>query len=153
MKKALLTGIAVLLLATGTTHATEDFCAVVLKPPAKVVRDKQYNPDAWLAIRDGPGMQFMVMGKLREGDFLNASTGGVCKELNRKEICDNKREWVHVIGIPRFDGSGEKTYKDYSRGWVRSKYIQTFLCEEDQAGEGKIKLGPDGELPGTAPGG
>lgn len=115
-------------------HATEDFCAVVLKPPAKVMRDKQYNSEAWLAVRDGPGMQFMIMGKLREGDFLMANTSS-CKELNSQLICDEKSEWIHVIGIPRFDGPDEEG-KTYSRGWVRSKYVQTFLCEGQQAEQG-----------------
>jgi hypothetical protein len=136
MTKLLSTAALALALATsGAAHATEDFCAVVLKPPAKVTRDKKYNPEAWLALRDGPGMKFMVMGKLREGDLLLASTGGSCKELDGKEICDEKGEWIHIIGIPRFDGpdDSDKTYKDYSRGWVHRKYVQTFLCESQQA--------------------
>ena len=87
--RALITGIAVLFLATGTAHATEDFCAVVLKPPPEVTRDKEYNPDAWLTVRDGPGTQFMRMGKLGTGDFLYAQTGS-CKQLEEKWICDDK---------------------------------------------------------------
>jgi hypothetical protein len=130
--QALLTGVVALLLATGTAHATEDFCAVVLKPPVKVVRDKEYNSDAWLALRDGPGMQFMVMGKLREGDFLWADTA-TCQKLNEKWVCDDKHEWTHIVGIPKFDGPPNPNTKTYSQGWVRSKYIQEFACESEQA--------------------
>jgi hypothetical protein len=71
--RALITGIA-MVLATGTAHATEDFCAVVLKPPAKVMRDKGYNPNGWLALRQGPGTRYDIITTLREGDFLEADT-------------------------------------------------------------------------------
>jgi hypothetical protein len=53
VKRLFLTGVAVLFLATGTAHATEDFCAIVLNPPPEVKRDKEYNPDAWLGRVDG----------------------------------------------------------------------------------------------------
>jgi hypothetical protein len=132
VKKALLTSIAVLsVLSAPGAHATEDFCAVVLKPPPEVVRDKEYNPRAWLTIRDGPGTQFMRMGKLGTGDFLEAQTGS-CKQLEGKWICDDKDEWVHINSIPRFDGPIELR-NSRSSGWVRSKYVQTFACPEDQA--------------------
>ena len=36
------------LLTAAGAHATEDFCAVVLKPPAEVTRDRSY-----LAVADG----------------------------------------------------------------------------------------------------
>jgi hypothetical protein len=112
------------LLTAAGAHATEDFCAVVLKPPAEVARDRSYDPDAWLALRDGPGTKFTVVGKLREGDLLQADTAR-CKET----VCDDKAEWTHVVGIPRYDGTNPSRY---SQGWVRSKHIQTFVCEADQ---------------------
>jgi hypothetical protein len=36
--------------------------------------------------------------------------------------------------VPRIDGPNDpkKTYNDYTHGWVSSKYIQDFLCPEDQ---------------------
>jgi hypothetical protein len=43
MKKTFLTGIAALLLTTGTAHAAYDECAVVLK-----------TPDGFLALREKP---------------------------------------------------------------------------------------------------
>src|SRR5262249_51382404 len=117
-------GVSALLLAAGGANATEDFCAVVLKPPAEVTRGRSYDPDAWLALRDGPGTKFTVVGKRREGDLLQADTAR-CKET----VCDDKAEWTHVVGIPRYDGTNPSRY---SQGWVRSKYIQTFVCEADQ---------------------
>jgi hypothetical protein len=103
MKKLLLTGIAALFLATGAAHATEDFCAVVLK-----------NRDGWLALRKGPGTRFKMITKLLEGDFLLADTGG------------GDTKWTRVDGAD----------PPYSRGFVRSKYIQEFTCPEDQEMQG-----------------
>jgi len=135
MKKTLLAGIAALFLATGAAHATEDFCAVVLEAPANIKRDKEYKPDAWLVIRDGPGTQFMRMGKLGTGDFLWADTAS-CTTLDGKTVCDGKREWTRIVGIPKFDGPVDPNKRSYSGGWVRRKYIREFLWEEQQAEHG-----------------
>ena len=62
MMKTLLTAVALLAFAT-TAHATEDFCAVVLK-----------TPDGFLALREGPGTQHKMITKLEQGDFLLADT-------------------------------------------------------------------------------
>jgi hypothetical protein len=114
----ILTGVAALFLATGTAHATEDFCAVVLK-----------NRDGWLALREGPGTRFKIIAKLLEGDYLLADTGAGGL-LSKK--------WTHIVGVPRMDGAttSEKTHEDYTRGWVHRKYIQEFACPEDQESEG-----------------
>jgi len=52
MKTLLLAGIAALsVLTASAAHATVDGCALVLKPPAKVTRDKDYNDRSmWLSI-------------------------------------------------------------------------------------------------------
>ena len=142
MKKLLLTSIAALLLATGAAHATGDFCAVVLKPPPEVRRDKEFKDDAWLVIRDGPGKQFLRMGKLGTGDFLRTETH--CDVHD----CDDGK-WTHIMGIPRYDGPPES--RSHSRGWVRSKYIQEFPCPEDQAED--ARRDPNAIVtPGTLPG-
>jgi hypothetical protein len=86
-------------------------------------------------------MQFMVMGKLREGDVLWADTGS-CAKLNDKWVCDDKREWIHIVGIPRFDGPVDSDKSSYSHGWVRSKYVQTFPCEDHQAEQSVPSLPP-----------
>jgi hypothetical protein len=120
VKKLLLTGIATLLLTTGAAHATEDFCAVVLK-----------NRDGWLALREGSGTRFKIIAKLLEGDYLLADTGaGGYYKISKK--------WTHIVGVPRLDGAStsEKTHEDYTRGWVHRKYIQWFACPEDQETEG-----------------
>jgi len=149
MKKILLTGIAALLLATGTAHAAGDFCAVVLKPPAKIKRDKDYKEDAWLVIRDGPGTQFLKMGKLGTGDFLWIESH--CDVHS----CDNGK-WTRIVGIPKFDGPQDSTFSDDnavehlprapSKGWVNSKYIQEFDCPEDQA-KGAVPSLPPPKVP------
>jgi hypothetical protein len=110
MKRLFLTSVAALFLATGAAHATEDFCAVVLK-----------TPDGFLALREGPSTRFKMITKLHRGDFLLADTGGTLSP-----------KWTHVIGVPRID-SGDA---HYTRGFVYRRYIQEFLCPEDQAAEG-----------------
>src|SRR5262249_53433017 len=142
MSRALLAGsVALSVLWASTAHASEDFCAFVLKPPANVVSDKEYDPDGWLALREAPARQSKMIAKLREGDFLLAETGH-CKELDDKRVCDDKFEWTHVIGVPRVDGPDDpkKTYEDYTHGWVRRKYIQEFACQKDQAPEAPTNL-------------
>jgi hypothetical protein len=120
MKKMLLAGIA-LLAVCASAHATEDFCAVVLRAP-----------DGFLALRAEPGTQSKMLTKLHEGDFLYADT-----QQCSQSVCDKR--WTHVIGVPRIDGPDDpkKTYEDYTRGWVFSRYIQSFLCPENQAEQAK----------------
>jgi hypothetical protein len=123
MKKLLLAA-AVLVAVSTAAHSTEDFCAVVLK-----------TPDGFLALREKPGAQAKMTAKLREGDFLYAGT-----EQCSQSVCDNEdRKWTHVNGVPRLDGPNDptKTYNDYTHGWVSRKYIQEFLCPEDQEREAK----------------
>jgi hypothetical protein len=143
-KRILLTGIAALLLATGAAHATGDFCAVVLKPPVKIKRDKDYKEAAWLVIRDGPGKQFLRMGKLGTGDFLWTETH--CDVHS----CDDGK-WTHIVGIPKFDGPADPNKRSYSKGWVRSKYIQEFDCPEDQASTIPTHNGVTPMIPGKIP--
>jgi hypothetical protein len=102
---------AVLIVVSTAAHATEDFCAVVLK-----------TPDGFLALREKPGAQAKMSAKLREGDFLYAGT-------EQSSVCDNEdRKWTHVTGVPRLDGPNDpkKTYNDYTHGWVSRKDIQEF---------------------------
>ena len=62
MSRALLAGsVALSVLWASTAHATEDFCAVVLKPPANVVSDKEYDPDGWLALREAPARKSKML--------------------------------------------------------------------------------------------
>jgi hypothetical protein len=113
MKRALLTVVALLTFAT-TAHATEDFCAVVLK-----------TPDGFLALREGPGTPHKMITKLEQGDFLLADTA--MGEQDPKNI-----KWVHINGVPRVDGP-DAIGKTYTRGWVARRYVQTLLCPDDQA--------------------
>jgi hypothetical protein len=99
-------------------------CAVVLKPPPNVVRDKEYDPNGWLAVREGAGTKFKIIAKLREGDFLYTAVG-YCGE----SLCDSKSEWISV-----------RNGNNRANGWVHSKYIQQFVCPEDQTEQAKSSL-------------
>jgi hypothetical protein len=127
----LLAGVAALsvLAATSAASATQMWCAVVLKPPARIVKDKDYNPDQWLTLRETPSSKGYKIVLLREGDYLTVGS-----EKCWEDVCDTTptREWRHVVGIPRFDG---KDPQRITFGWVRRKYIQEFLCPENQAEE------------------
>ena len=120
MKKMLLTGVAALMAVSRAAQATEDFCAVVLK-----------TPDGFLALREKPARESKIIAKLREGDFLYAGT-----EQCSQSVCDTleDRKWTHINGVPRMDGPNDpkRTYNDYTHGWVSRKYIQNFLCPDDQ---------------------
>jgi len=127
MKAAIIAGCVVLsVLSAPAAHARGDLCAVVLEPPANIKKDKEYKEDAWLVIRDGPGTQFLRMGKLGTGDFLWTESN--CDVHS----CDDSG-WTHIVGIPKFDGPVDPDKRSYSKGWVRNKYIQEFACPEDQA--------------------
>ena len=115
-----------------------DACAVVLKPPAEVTRDKDYNPDTWLSLREGPGTQYKKMEyRLREGDFLYLDT----------DVRPDK--WVLVVGVLRLDGNMDNAKKT---GYIYRKYILEFSCPEDQEAEGREpSLPPPSHVPQTVP--
>ena len=113
MKRALRLAACVAALAT-SAHATEDFCAVVLK-----------TPDGFLALREGPGTRFKVKEKLLQGDVLFADTRSCV--IDHPGICDEKREWTYVYSVPRLDGD-LKEAKHFTEGWVGSRFTQGFLC-------------------------
>ena len=100
MKKALLTGIAELFLATGTASAftfeKDNTCAVVQKTTD---------------MRWGPSTKDKVVKKLKRGDHLEvADTSGATN--NGKLIHD----WLLVSDVSD------------SAGWVYSKHVTIILC-------------------------
>src|SRR5262245_50986564 len=116
MNKMLLAGAALLAMSM-STHATESYCAVVLK-----------TRDGWLNLRDGPGTNFKVVTKLYEGDLIDVNTVE-CIELSGGKMACGKHEWTFVFHVPRIGGD--------IGGWVRNKYIQSFACREDQLDEAR----------------
>jgi hypothetical protein len=94
-----------------SVHATEDFCAVVLK-----------IPDGFLALREGPGTRFDVKARLKQGDVLLADTRSCV--IDHPDICDEKREWTYVYSV-RHEGDEVK-----AQGWVARRFIQEFVCPE-----------------------
>jgi hypothetical protein len=113
-------------------HATVIYCAVVLKPPSEITRDPEYNSNGWLALREEPNRRSKMLHTLRSGDYLYVGS-----EQCWKGICDtDKREWAHVAGVPRIVGR-DAPEKDYTFGWIHRKYIQEFVCPEDQEEQAK----------------
>jgi hypothetical protein len=118
MKKLILA--AALAVLASSANATVDFCAVVRE-----------TPDGFLALREGPGTQFPVVHKLRRGDFLYADDAS-CE----RGVCANRNRWTHVLSVPRLDGppnNPNKAHGSFTSGWVASRYIEWFVCPEDQA--------------------
>src|SRR5215510_4211947 len=120
MKRSLLSSIAALFLATGTAHATEDFCVEVTK-----------TPDGFLALREGPGTEFKMIAKLKPGYPLDADTsqgGTECagdqdpetpKEMARYKRCMKEAQrWTRVWIAAR------------RSAWVYSKYTKSRDCPE-----------------------
>jgi hypothetical protein len=97
--------------AVTSAHATEDFCAVVLK-----------TPDGFLALRDGPGTRFNLRAKLKQGDVLLADTRSCV--IDHPDTCDEKREWTYVYSV-RHEGKEVKV-----QGWVTRRFTQDFVCPE-----------------------
>ena len=133
MRKILIAGVAALLMGTpSAANATQTWCAVVMKP----------IPDGWLALRENPDWRIKMITTLGEGDYLYVGS-----EQCWEGVCDtDKREWAHVAGVPRIDGKGSLI----TFGWVRRKYLQEFMCPEDQEADApkteKLKEEP---APGT----
>ena len=105
MKKALLTGVTALFLATGTAHATLDGCAVVLR-----------TPDGFLNVRAAPKMGARIIARLKPGSFI---------------YDDSKSDgtlWMHITAIPR----GSSEIRPIS-GWVGRRFIVPIDCESLEA--------------------
>jgi len=90
----------------GSARATHDFCVVV--------RD---TPDAFLALREGPGTRFSIKEKLRPGEFLLADTRS-CTDSN---VCDETKQWTFINHVPRLDGKLQEA-KHFTQGWVATKF-------------------------------
>src|SRR5262249_40657131 len=92
------------------------FCVSVIEPPPNVVEDPEYDPNAWLALRQGPGAQFKITTKLKDGDDLDAD---IIKE-----------DWMHITNVPRLNMEADNP--KIVQGWVRSKYVKRSTCEYEK---------------------
>jgi hypothetical protein len=80
-----------------TTDVRQRFCVSVIEPPPSVKQDPEYDPNQWLAVREGPGAKFEVVTKMGSvGHFEADAVDG---------------DWTHVVD-PEI------------QGWVSSKYVQ-----------------------------
>ena len=100
---------AAMFLATGTAHATEDFCAEVTQ-----------TPDGFLALREGPGTQFKMIAKLKPGFPLDARTGW--SEIGKRTE-KPKPQWMRVMIANRISA------------YVYSKYTKPRDCPGDSETE------------------
>jgi hypothetical protein len=112
MKKLLLAGAAIVLMAT-SAHAAYDECAVVLK-----------TPDGFLAMRREPTVRSVIDYKLHRGDIL---------VLNKSRLrwTNFDKKWI-AVSMYREDieGDGEEPVSGYAYGFVSRKYIQQFRCSD-----------------------
>jgi hypothetical protein len=84
--KLLLTGIAVLFLATGTAHATADGCSVVLK-----------TPDGFLNVRAEPRMGSRILKRLKPGEIIMTDIlGGDEHHWERVYLGPTWKDWGWV---------------------------------------------------------
>jgi uncharacterized protein YraI len=100
--KKFLVAIAMLMAVISPAMATADGCYVVLG-----------TPDGFLTLRNGPGIQYPTITRLKPGDSLYADDKP-CSDEN--PACD----WIHITGRP-----GKPLSWD---GWVLLKYVRTIPC-------------------------
>src|SRR5262249_28449006 len=117
---------------TGGARRSISYCmlTVALITPSSKIANATADGCAvgFLSLRDGPGMRFKVLEKLRQGDVLYIDTVE-CSRVSGTMVCGNPKEWTHVNTVPRLDGPIREA-KKFTRGWVASKYIQWFECAE-----------------------
>ncbi len=101
---------------------TTRFCVSVVEPPPEVVKDPEYNEDKWLALREGPGPQSKLITKLGGYEQLEANT--------------TKGDWTRISNVMRLN-STERNRPQFVPGWVRSKYVKKFPCENETKGRAK----------------
>jgi hypothetical protein len=125
MKNLFLTGAAALFLATGTAHATEDFCVEVTK-----------TPDGFLALREGPGTQFKMIAKLKPGYPLDADTAGAASECSTFAAGGEQTPEtpIEMARYERCMKRAEKWTRVWIAGrrsaWVYNKYTKPRDCPE-----------------------
>ena len=105
----ILFGLAILLASVAAATATTDACAVVLN-----------TPDGFLALRDGPGTSFRMKGKLRPGATLTITT----EDCSWEQPNIKCKRWMRVVADLDAPADGQTI------GWVYSKYIQPFHCQD-----------------------
>jgi hypothetical protein len=91
------------------------FCVSVVEPPPNVAQDPEYNPDGWLGLREGPGKQFKIVTTLGGNEYLKADR--------------TKGDWTHISNVTRLS-SGQRDFPKIYQGWVLSKYVKKFPCED-----------------------
>jgi hypothetical protein len=106
-----------------SANATVDECAVVLN-----------TPDGFLALREGPGVHFRLIEKLKPGTQVDIPVEGNCYTLRNGNVVCNSSGAGNILGRECRNLRNSKTacsrwikvtvnIRDGNSGWVRSKFI------------------------------
>ena len=112
MKKTLLTGIVALLLATGTAHATEDGCAVVLK-----------TPDGFLNVRTEPNARSRILKRFKPGEIIGTDIVSEDRRWERtwfeRKGGSFVRGWVRnrfILNVECEADNNQERFEQFERG-------------------------------------
>ena len=141
MKKALLAGVAALLMATSAAHALPDgsICAVVnlnvgatietleeASPAerARIMRRRDGKPDH-LNLREKPNARSKIKMKILAGNVLI---------LDKDPTMDLFKNWIYVTSAISVDGGGEVHIEDGPGwyGWAAAKHLKLVECPKPQ---------------------
>jgi hypothetical protein len=96
---------------------TVRFCVSVIEPPPEVVKDPEFDPKSWLGLREKPNMKSRITFRLGDKEYLEADRV--------------KGDWTHISNVDRLSEEIDNVYSPkIVQGWVRSKYVQKFNCDD-----------------------
>jgi hypothetical protein len=105
--------------------ATSEWCAV-----------PEMTPDGFLNLRDGPGIQSRIIGRVVPSDYLFVAIPSCQEREDQPPVCDETRRWEYieeVFSVPEGGGNGWINWREIShhkRGWVRRSYLRRVACAE-----------------------
>lgn len=112
-----LLAIAFFILFASHARATIDSCAVT-----------EVTPDAFVALRSGPGVNFTIIRKILPSDGLYGEFTECGKSAGTKApVCDHSGNWLYVAKICPLPGCS-MTGERY-QGWISRKFIRFVGCE------------------------
>jgi hypothetical protein len=100
-------------------NVTVSACLAVIDPPAEVTKDREFEADSWLILREAPDTKSKAVVKLGNKEKLEAD-----------EIRD---DWTHVSNVIRLSEADGSPNQKLVQGWVRSKYLVERQCYDDPA--------------------
>ena len=76
------------------------------------------SSDKYLNLREGPGANSKVVGRVSKQDFLSLEDG-----MCRAGVCAKDKTWVFVEGV-----NSPTEDRPSVQGWVKSKFIRDVWC-------------------------